>query len=69
MSVNLHSFRGCAGIAGNVIGLGAVAKRQPVRGAIVAKPVLYEVPTCLALNLNWNTKQKNKKKKSDGRIR
>ena len=29
-------------IAYNVIGLGAVAKRQPVRGAIVAKPVLYE---------------------------
>ena len=28
-----------------------------------AKPVLYEVPTYLAQNLNWNTKQKNKKKK------
>jgi hypothetical protein len=32
-----------------------------------AKPVLYEVPTYLAQNFNWNDKQKNKKKKSDGK--
>jgi len=29
----------------------------------LAKPVLYEVPTYLAQNLNLNTKNKNKKKK------
>jgi hypothetical protein len=34
-----------------------------------AKPVLYEVPTYLAQNLNWNTKQKNKKKKSVGNFK
>ncbi|MCK6381862.1 MAG: hypothetical protein L6Q54_11545 [Leptospiraceae bacterium] len=32
-----------------------------------AKPLLYEVPTYLALNLNRSDKQKNKKKKSDGK--
>ena len=35
----------------------------------IAKPVLYEVPTYLALNFNLSNKQKNKKKKSDGKIR
>ena len=33
----------------------------------IAKPVLYEVPTYLALNFNLSNKQKNKKKKSDGK--
>jgi len=32
-----------------------------------AKPLLYEVPTYLALNSNRSDKQKNKKKKSDGK--
>ena len=34
-----------------------------------AKPLLYEVPTYLALNLNRSDKQKNKKEKSDGNFK
>jgi len=34
-----------------------------------AKPLLYEVPTCLALNLNRSNKQKNKKKKERWKIK
>lgn len=34
-----------------------------------AKPVLYEVPTYLALNLNRSDEQKNKKKKKRWKIK
>ena len=43
MSVNLHSFRGCAGIAGNVFGLcvRCLCALARVSESNDAKPVLY----------------------------
>ena len=40
-----------------------MTKKYKILNLYDAKPLLYEVPTYLALNLNRSDKQKNKKKK------